>query len=185
MLQAIGGHGNAGSGGGSGGRIAVYYNNKETHYPYRGKIEVHGGSATKGGEAGSSGTVYLKHTDNDYSILKMDNKGQKSSSDEIPHAGRRLNLAGGNLNRLLSYTAPNGVTVRTGCFIHPCSNCKACQMFSLAHLFDQTYSTNPCHMFLSACKSAHLNFDLKKSRFINYIRIYPSCNYRADFKVSS
>lgn len=184
MIQAVGGHGNAGSGGGSGGRIAVYYNNKLTHYPYLGRIEVQGGSATNGGEPGSSGTVYLKHVDNDYSILQIDNKGQKSATDEIPHTGNRVNLAGGNLDRQLLYTAPNGITVRTGCSLHPCSNCQGCQMYSLAHLFDRTYSTHPCHVFLSACSSAHLNFDLVKSRFIKYIRLYPTCNYKTDLKVS-
>lgn len=145
---------------------------------------MQGGSSTNGGEPGSSGTVYLKHTDNNYSVLKVDNKGQKSSSDEIPHEGRRVNLAGGNIDRGMSYTASNGVNVRTGCSLQPCSPCRSCQMFSLAHLFDQTYSTDSCHVFLSSCKSAHLNFDLRKSMFINHIRIYPLCNHQTDFKVS-
>lgn len=162
----------------------MYYNNKETHYPYRGKLEVHGGSATDGAEAGSSGTVFLKHTDNDYSILKINNKGQKSTSDEIPHTGQRINFVGGNLDRGLSYTAPNGINVRTGCNLHPCSSCQSCQMYSLAHLFDQTYTEDSCHIFLSACRSAHLNFDLKRPMFISNIRIYPSCSYRTEFKVS-
>jgi len=185
MIQAVGGHGNPGSGGGSGGRIAIYYNNKITHYPYLGKIEVQGGSATSEGEPGSSGTIYLKHVDDDYSILKIDNKGQKSTSDEIPHTSSRVNLAGGKLDRLLSYTAHNGMNVRTGCSLHSCSNCQACQMYSIAHLFDRTYSADPCHIFLSGCSSAPLHIDLMRSRYINYIRIYPACNYRTDFKVSN
>lgn len=162
----------------------MYYSNKITHHPYRGKLDVYGGSAKAGGEPGASGTVYLKHTDNNYTILKVDNKGQFSSDDEIPHLSQRLDLAGGNLDRSLTYTAPNGVSVTTGCFLHPCRSCGSCQSYSLAHLFDQTHSTSSCHFFLSACGSAHLNFNLKRSHFINYIRIYPSCNFKTDFKVS-
>jgi hypothetical protein len=189
-IQAIGGTGNAGSGGGSGGRIAAYYSNKYTHHPYRGTFDVYGGKGVSGAEAGASGTVYLKHLETGHSILKVNNNRQKSLTDEILNDGERLKLYGGNVYHSQRYTSPSGVIVTTSCNIADCHNnvhpyCGYCQYYALAHLFDQTYSSGRCDVFVSKCRSANLVFDLKSSLFINHIRVYPSCSYRTNFQVRS
>lgn len=186
-IQALGGTGNAGSGGGSGGRVAAYYSNKYTHHPYRGSYDVYGGKGISGAEAGASGTVYLKHIESGHSILKVNNNEQKSLTDVISNEGERLELSGGNVDRSQSYKSPSGVTVTTNCAIADCywshGSCSSCQDFSLAHLFEQTYSSGRCDIFVSRCSSANLVFDLKRLMFVNHIRVYPTCNYPSNFQV--
>ena len=189
IIQSRGGNGIAGAGGGSGGRIAVYYSNNDTHHPYRGKFDTSGGSASTGAEAGASGTVYLKHTGTGFSTLRMDNNGQPSLYDEIPNAGRLLDLSGGNRDQSTTYNAPNGMKVTSSCAInnqrcsYPCYNCRD---YALGHLFDQVFSTSSCVGFFSSnCQYTKLTFDLKSSLFINHIRLYPFCNgARTNFRVS-
>jgi len=187
IIQSHGGKGTAGAGGGSGGRIAVYYSNNDTHHPYRGKFDTTGGSATSGAEAGAAGTVYLKHTGTGFSTLRVDNNGQRSLDDEIPNGGRLLDLSGGSASRSQTYTAPNGVTVTSSCGLYPCYShgCYSCQVYAIAHLFDQSLSTSSCDSYLSNCQYTRLTFDLKKSLFINHIRLYPYCSgARPQFRVS-
>ena len=190
IIQSRGGSGSAGSGGGSGGRIAVYYSNNDTHHPYRGKFDTSGGSATPGAEAGAAGTAYLKHTGSGFSTLRLDNNGQRSLDDEIPNNGRLLDLSGGSPSRSQTYTAPNGVTVTSSCSLYPCgcyscTPCHSCQVWAIAHLFDQVLSTGECDFYLSNCQYTKLTFDLKASMFINHIRLYPYCTgARPKFRVS-
>ena len=185
IIQSRGGSGSSGSGGGSGGRIAVYYSNNDTHHPYRGKFDTSGGSATSGAEAGASGTTYLKHTGSGFSTLRVDNNGQRSLDDEIPNSGRLLDLSGGSPSRSQSYTAPNGVTVVSSCSLRYCYPCHSCQEWAIAHLFDQVLSTGACDTYLSNCQYTKLTFDLKKSMFINHVRLYPYCSgARPKFRVS-
>ena len=187
VIQSNGGSGAAGSGGGSGGRIAVYYSNNDTHYPYRGKFDTSGGNATSGAEAGAAGTVYLKNTRSGFSTLRVDNNGQKSLDDEIPNGGRLLDLSGSSPSRSQSYTAPNGVTVTSGCSLYVCNNyvCESCQDWAIGHLFDHGLSTSRCHSYLSRCQYTKLTFDLKTSLFLNHIRLYPYCSgARPQFRVS-
>lgn len=189
IIQSRGGSGTAGSGGGSGGRIAVYYSNNDTHHPYRGRFDTSGGSVTSGAEAGASGTAYLKHTGSGFSTLRVDNNGQRSLDDDIPNAGRLLDLSGGNIDQSTSYRAPNGMTVTSSCSLkqsscrNPCYNCRD---YAMAYLFDQSFSTTSCvGYFLSNCRYTKLTVDLKKSLFINHVRVYPYCSgTRPNFKVS-
>ena len=185
VIQALGGSGGSSTGGGAGGRIAAYYVNNHTHEPYRGSYDVYGGDANQDAEAGASGTVFLKHTGNDYSILRVDNKGQEAKDNRIENDGYRLDISGGNRDRAGVYTAASGVTVTTSCGIRSCDkNCPSCQRFALAHLFDETYSAQDCHSFSSHCTSTKLTFNLRRSVFINHIRVYPICNsHRSRFKV--
>ena len=191
IIQSRGGSGTAGSGGGSGGRIAVYYSNNDTHHPYRGKFDTSGGSVTSGAEAGASGTVYLKHTGSGFSTLRVDNNGQRSLDDEIPNAGRLLDLSGGHVGQSTTYTAPNGMTVTSSCSIKQPSSCRNpcynCRDYSLAYLFDQSFSTSGCAgYFLSGCRYTKLTVNLKSSLYINHIRFYPFCTgSRPNFRVSS
>lgn len=189
VIQSKGGSGTAGSGGGSGGRIAVYYSNNDTHHPYRGKFDTSGGSVTSGAEAGASGTVYLKHTGSGFSTLRVDNNGQQALDDEIPNAGVLLDLSGGRADQGTTYNSPNGMTVTSSCAIRSplCHNpCHSCRDYSIANLFDQTFSTSSCAgYFLSGCHYTKLTVDLKSLLFINHIRFYPFCSgSRPNFRVS-
>ena len=187
VIQSHGGSGAAGSGGGSGGRIAVYYSNNHTHHPYRGKFDTSGGNATSGAEAGAAGTVYLKNTGSGFSTLRVDNNGQKSLDDEIPNGGQLLDLSGSSPSRSQSYTAPNGMTVTSGCSLYVCNHygCESCKDWAIAHLFDHGLSTSRCHSYLSHCQYTKLTFDLKTSLFVNHIRLYPYCSgARPQFRVS-
>lgn len=187
IIQSHGGSGATGSGGGSGGRIAIYYSNNDTHHPYRGKFDTSGGNAASGAETGAAGTVYLKHTGSGFSTLRVDNNAQRSLDDEIPNGGRLLDLSGGSPSRSQTYTAPNGVSVTSSCALYPCysSGCYSCQVWAIAHLFDQVLSTGRCDFYLSNCQSTRLTVDLKKSTFINHIRLYPYCSgARPRFRVS-
>ena len=145
---------------------------------------------TSGAEAGASGTVYLKHTGREFSTLRVDNHDQRSLNDEIPNAGRLLDLSGGSRHQYTTYTAPNGMTVTSSCALNPnhctwsCSG--SCPDYALAHLFDQSFSKSSClGYFLSNCQYTQLTVDLKNSLFINHIRVYPYCGSTpANFRVS-
>ena len=145
---------------------------------------------TSGAEAGASGTVYLKHTGSKFSTLQVDNNGQQSLDDEIPNAGRLLDLSGGSRDQSTTYTAPNGMTVTSSCGLNQnyCTwHCSGiCADYALAHLFDQSFSKSSClGFFLSNCHYTQLTVDLKSSLFINHIRVYPYCgSTSAKFRVS-
>ena len=71
VLQASGGDGgNAGGGGGSGGRIAVYYRTSL----FSGQATAYGGASPV--EAGAAGTVFLKDTEKDKTLLQIENRGR-------------------------------------------------------------------------------------------------------------
>ena len=184
-IQCLGGTGKPGSGGGSGGRLTVYYSNKHTDHPYRGGFDVYGGKGLSGAEAGASGTAYLKHLGTGHSILKVNNNNQKSLSDRILNEGVKLELSGGVTDNTQRYTSASGVTVTTGCVLHSCAdgNCHSCRYYSLAHLFDQTYTSAACETFQSNCRTTNLVFDLKQLFFVNHIRVYPLCTTRTDILV--
>lgn len=69
--------GTNGGGGGSGGRVAMYYKRSD----YKGSITAFGGDSVV--EAGAAGTIFLKDTTKNYSILTIVNKGRKPSKEEI------------------------------------------------------------------------------------------------------
>ena len=71
----MGSRGAAGTGGGSGGRVAIYHANELIHQPFRGQLEAYGGTATSGGEPGAAGTIYLKNTVTNHTVMRIDNKG--------------------------------------------------------------------------------------------------------------
>lgn len=145
---------------------------------------------TSGAEAGASGTVYLKHRGREFSTLQVDNNGQRSLDDEIPNAGRLLDLSGGTRDQYTTYTALNGMTVTSSCGLNQnhctwlCSG--SCPDYALAHLFDQSFSKSNClGFFLSRCHYTQLTVNLKSSLFINHIRVYPYCSSTpANFRVS-
>ena len=189
IVQSRGGSGTVVSGGGSGGRIAIYYRNNDTHHPYRGKFDTSGGSGSSEAEPGASGTVYLKHTGSGFTTLRVSNKGQRAADDEVLNEGVRLDMSGGNFDRSTTYSAAIGVTITSSCGIYSClarPSCPACQEYVLAHLFDQTFSSGSCSYFRSHCASTKITMDLKRSLFINHIRIYPYCSGTlSDFRVST
>ena len=142
-----------------------------------------------GGEHGASGTVYLKHMLSNYTILRIDNKGQQALDSEIHNSGYRLDLSGGTMDRSTIYTAASGVTVTSSCGIYCYSYCSppitSCHYYSLAYLFHQRFSSSACYYYLAACTHPKLTFDFKKEYFVNHIRVYPLCSSgMADFKVS-
>ncbi|XP_070535283.1 uncharacterized protein [Ptychodera flava] len=179
-IQTLGGTGDISIGGsGSGGRIAAYYANNVTQGFYNGNFDTYGGRVCCIAESGAAGTVFLKHTEDDYTKLLVDNNGRSAVWDEIENIGQRLDLTGGSYSASPTYTAANGITV-TSSHNHYSSN-------SLATLFDQTMNSVTGQYFLTRphynTQTVTLTFDLKSSHFVNTVRVYPLCQYKTEFKI--
>ena len=72
------------AGGGSGGRIAVYFrvNQTFTYFAYR----AHGGAGGQNSEAGGAGTVFLYHLIHEHRTLLIDNNGQSALNKHMTYS---------------------------------------------------------------------------------------------------
>ena len=176
-LRVTGGTSHTG-GGGAGGRIAVYYTNHLTQPFYGGVFETYGGDSLSGGEAGASGTTYLEQVTNGYSTLRVDNNKQKPIRNVIKNEGRRIPTSGGS-NAFQVYTVPGGVTVRSSAGYYTGGRPNY-YPYHIGRMFDGDPSTR----FRTTATRPRLTIDLKKTVFVNHVRIYPACNSEpAKFKV--
>lgn len=178
-LRVTGGGSQGSGGGGAGGRIAVYYTNNATVPFYAGVFETYGGGSLSGGTPGASGTTYLEHVTNKYSSLRVDNRGRKPIRNIIRNEGRRISTSGGSYSST-TYTTPSGITVLISAPYY--APWYSRYHFPLSRLFDGNLNTR----FITLSKRPTLTIDLKRTVFVNHVRIYPACSSGpAKFKVRS
>lgn len=146
-IEAKGGQGDVTTGGsGAGGRIAVYHDSHINSIPYRGEYNTEGGSCHANAESGASGTAFIKHISDDYTTLRVDNKGQipKLEKDtNQPLLGHRMDLSCGHRGKSNVYDC-DGVQVTSSAstwnigYRHPEYIQNDGSSYSLGWLFDQT-----------------------------------------------
>ena len=138
-------------------------------------FESYGGGAGNNAEPGASGTVFLNHVTKGYSTIHVNNKNQMSDGDIIRNKGQRLPLSGGS-NTGRTYTSPGGIIVSSS-FHYYYSNSHA---YFIGRMFDE----NPGTEFISSSGSGRITFDLKSAKFVNHVRLYPTCYGLSSFKVN-
>jgi len=67
------------SGGGSGGRIALYHSRHETIPPFRGYFDVYGGAPGTSAEAGASGTAYIQDDERNFKLVLINSCTYRSN----------------------------------------------------------------------------------------------------------
>ena len=171
-------------GGGAGGRIAVYYNNTVKDAFYGGTFDSNGGTAGTHSESGASGTVYLKHTGQNFSKLIVDNKGGWAMDTEIEAAGQRLELYNGFSSTGSSFSR-GGNTVVASCSAYYHSRI----YYPLSALFDQSYIRpyyrsyyTYSNRYHARCHSGDVRVSFARTMLVNTVRIFPVQG--TSFKVS-
>ena len=166
-------------GGGSGGRIAAYYNNTFKDAFYNGTFDSEGGTAALNSESGAAGTVYMKHSGKNYTKLIVDNKGAWTMETEIEAKGYKLELYHGNSGTGRSSSIA-GNTVTSSC---PIWYVWQQPSYALSNLFDQSYMSSYSYYFIGNCASGSITIGLKTVMLVNSVRIFPmqGTNFKVGF----
>ncbi|XP_060557569.1 uncharacterized protein LOC132717977, partial [Ruditapes philippinarum] len=190
-IQVIGGSGDVTKGGGgAGGRIALYHSRNETIPHYRGYFDSFGGKPGTNAEAGAAGTVYVHDGERSYSMLQIDNNGQRSINEEtaILNEGHRIDLSSvpGQYSTSTSYTTTHGhiVTSNQEIYVRTYLNSYRNEYYRLHHMFDHTMGSSWTDFFMARAGSAKVTITLNQQMYINKIKIYPTIGYSTKFKVT-
>ena len=152
------------SGGGGGGRMAMYHS-KENHFT--GEYLVHGGYGMSG--FGGSGTIYLENqlnTTNPVRDLIIDNNGH-TKSEQIEES-EELDLIYHTDATNGFYTKNNILFVSDGVTWH------YSHYYYLYRIIDGSRSTG----YISSSKTPTITLTFPHTLFVDHLKVYPLCSSR-------